>query len=298
VLATSVTTAPQPPASWVRGWRLRIDACVAGPLSDWLRASFCAYRAPEDAPPVAVIHRLPEPPCTLPGAPTPLMVDEVTLLLRSAFPTGESPCGFQLTHPHGDGGCDARQQAGGSWRLGYWGEEPRVALYTAVTEAFRANGWLSVHASASVNLRDGPPLAHLSLGASGAGKSFQLLHDVGSGRSPLGEDRVWIQADGLVAMARDAAVRVRPDAFEHFTWLRAADAVRHPDGKFAVSYERLGVVPAPPTRIVAVSVPRACTPSHSLAAAQAAWQAVGLPFTAAGRRHATRAVAALVPMFR
>lgn len=279
--------------AWIVGWRLRFDERTPDSLKNWLCEDWRVFDAghlPTDA--LAVV--LPGSAGDGAGAAEPrsrriLTVDDHELALEQRAD--------EYLLEGADGGCRFSMPSSGLVQVLFWGARPHVPVYTALSEIFRASGWISVHASGIVT--DGPlPGAHMHLGRSGAGKSFKLLECIAGGAQPIGEDRIWLCADDFRVAARDDAIRINDDGFSHFGWLSREAATTDHDGKYRIRYEALEVVPALPSPLVSYAILGREPVRSPIDRAAILWEAVGLPFTPQGRTVAAKVVNRLMAMHR
>jgi hypothetical protein len=258
-------------------------------LRDWLSEEWRVYdagRLPADE--IAVIvpasatdrQREGEP-----GSRRTLLVDGHELVLDQT--AGE--CTLEGV----GGGCRFSLSSSLPVDVRFWGDRPQVAVYTALSEIFRAKGWLSIHASGVV-WDELDAKAHLYLGRSGAGKSFQLLKSIAEGARPIGEDRIWLGAADLRVAARDDSIRIKDDGFAMFRWLDRHRATIDPDGKYRIRYRDLQVVPALPCFLAAYSILGAQKVWTPIEVAAVLWEAVGLPFTPESRSVVAAVVTQLI----
>lgn len=283
---------------WQRAWGLVVVDPLPDGLREWLDSNHRAWAGPEFlVKPVAqMIDRRGAPdgssymnwrhlPLQWTGAATGQSVDLAQwsggFILRTAT-----------------GGCEVLwlPAEGVPCTIAYWGDDPRLALWVALIEVFRAAGWLCLHASAAV---DANGVAYLTLGRSGAGKSCRLIERMAKGGQPLAEDRVWLGVADLTLVARDEHVRLHANALDLFECVDRRLALRDSDGKWRLPWQALGQKPAMPAaaqRLEVVLAPSQAVFDHRMTVAQAIWESVGLPFTSQARAQVQRGVAQLLSL--
>lgn len=291
---------------WHTHWRLRADPGLPAQLTALLDDHFNAWQG--DA-------ALPQEPLASVGLLDAHAVQalqdmaEVTVhALPGAWP-GPPVHRLVLTSSHwalrcADSVCWVTPGQGARHALRCWGPDAAMPLLLALTELFRADGWLTVHASAyQTDLGH----THVCLGRSGAGKSVRVLAQVAAGARFIGEDRLWLRASDMTVVPRDRRVRLLPRGAGVLPGLPLDRATRDADGKWRLPLDLLGLAPAQPGPLHALDVllgqrdgdplyPAAGTgaASRHLTVLQAVWEALGTPFLAAAQAHTSAVVQRLM----
>lgn len=275
---------------WHHAWRVNCDTTLPLHFASWAGKHWRAYLAESSpAPSFVTLAGLAVPPdFPLPsaadntghkrieGRSLRYQINDQTIWL------GNQQAGARLTLP-----------SGSPARLELWGEEPGMALYVGLHEAFAAQGWFQMHAGV-VRWSD-EQITECFLGRSGTGKSCTTQQALKQGAQPLGEDTVWIHADTALVLPTTEFCRLNPDAFSLMPWLPRAAATTEPDGKLRLSFADLGVKLQAPSTIDRVTVLQNFKPSTDrIAKVQALWEAFRMPLTADGRTHLQRLVNLLV----
>lgn len=200
-----------------------------------------------------------------------------------------------------DAHCGARLEVGSnSAALAFWGAAPVLGavLHALVSEALRASGLLSLHASAAAQ---GNRVTAF-LGDSGAGKTTTLLRAWTTGWQPVCEDLLWLEPAGLGVYGWDRGLRLLPDTLERFAALLPAMRLgsSQPDKWFVPYAElRLGIVGETLglTRLALLrrgdDATTVWSPASRRETALALWQATGLPLTKVSQANVATAIAAL-----
>jgi hypothetical protein len=285
---------------WVRGWNLVLDDGLPRILREWLADAFMAFEPPDDSALRPARVQWASQVDALQGPISRKQVQAGGVELEFVQPVPASPVAepiqFELIDRDAASGCNVAVCSSEVWSLSCWGPAPQAAVYLAITECFRSQAWLSLHASASVDPGEAVRGARLVLGRSGAGKSCDLLAHLQQGCLPLGEDRVWVDARTLLAVARDTSIRVHPSMVRMFPMLQGCPSSLHADGKLCIDLDDLAVIPSAPARVIRVLEARQATPRSPLALTQLLWQAAGLPLTAQGRHWVQHGVSRLLAL--
>jgi hypothetical protein len=183
--------------------------------------------------------------------------------------------------------------------ISFWGAAPSLGamLHALISEALRASGLLSLHASAGA--QDGRVTAFL--GVSGAGKTTTLLRAWCAGWQPICEDLLWLEVSSLQVFGWDRGLRLLPDTLKRFSpALPALQTHGVQTDKWFVPYEALQLAPNAGTLTQLALLRRADTnethwkASSRREAALSLWQATGLPLTKRSQAFVATAIAELV----
>lgn len=200
----------------------------------------------------------------------------------------------------GDSLCVASPTSNGSFDVRCAGPDAAVLVLVAVTEIFRASGWLTVHAS---GYQSRNRFTTLCLGRSGAGKSVRAVLAAGRGNRFVGEDRVWLRASDMAVVCCDRRVRLLPRGAAVVPSLPSEGVNTDPDGKLRFPIDLLGLEPAVPAvldewEVLLGELLQDPLKSHGeerkrdrqLLLSKAAWEAFGVPFLPAAKAHTARAI--------
>jgi hypothetical protein len=276
-----------------------MDDSLPPNLREWLADAFMAFEPPDESGlrPVRIQWGPQVQPLAGPASRKRIQAGGVEL--EFVQPVHASPVTdnrFELIDRDAASGCNVSVSSGEPWALSCWGPAPQAAAYLAITECFRSQAWLSLHASASVDPGEAVRGARLVLGRSGAGKSCDLLARLHQGCLPLGEDRVWLNARTLLAVARDTSIRIHPSMVRVFPILEGCPSRVHADGKLCIDLDDLAVIPSAPATVILILEARQPAHSSLLALTRLLWQAAGLPLTAQGRLWAQQGVSRLLAL--
>jgi hypothetical protein len=184
-------------------------------------------------------------------------------------------------------------------QIRFWGTAPSLGamLHALISEALRASGLLSLHASAGT--QDGRVTAFL--GVSGAGKTTTLLRALRTGWQPICEDLLWLEVGSLQVFGWDRGLRLLPDTLDQFApALPALQTAGTQTDKWFVPYEGLQLEPNAGTLAQLALLRRSdthethWTPSSRREIALGLWQATGLPLTKRSQAFVATVIAGLV----
>ncbi len=302
--AETPCNATEPKGSWCVPWAVHADARLPEALHQMLGEHFAAWCPPAlpGGVPLAVLSPLEAGDAHSAAAAGDAAGAQQLPIGWEGMPvrvarTGEHSWCLQAGHSS----CHLALRGDGPAQVRCGGPQAAALACVALTEVFRCAGWITLHAAGHATAQG---RLRLSLGRSGAGKSWRALASARAGAAFVAEDRTWLREADQLLVPRDRRVRLLPDAAAH--WLSPAQraaCVQDRDGKLRLPLELLGLRPAAPAPVAELEVLLGACPGdpldlppperdtqRRLRVLQALWEAAGVPFTPPARAVTARAV--------